>query len=147
MNDNKTQTELAHGYQSEVTIKKTGNVYEMDLASLWEDKFDKFTFAEFKYKFFSEQLFSYGDEKVVPNMKLIITYDKDFDPTYNKFLKLADALQRAFNDIKREFGGRNFTLSDFAKKLSKHYDEKILYEYVRMLLDLFCYSHINHGNL
>lgn len=143
MNDNKTQTELAYGYQKEVTVIKRGNVFEMDLASLWEDKFDKFTFAEFKYKFFSEQLFSYGDEKIVPNMKLVITYDKDFEPTYNKFLKLADALQRAFNDIKREFGGRNFTLSDFAKKLSKHYDEKILYEYVRMLLDLFCYSHIN----
>lgn len=143
MNDSMTQIELPHGIHQQVTTTKIGNVYEIDMALLWETKFDTFTFPQFKYNFFAEKLFSYGDEKIVPNMKLIITYDKEYSYTYEKFDKLADALQRTFHDIKKEFGGRNFTLSDFSKKLAKHYENKILHEYVRMLLDLFCYSHIN----
>lgn len=147
MNDCRKQVELAHGYKAEMTITKTGDVYEIDLAQLWETEFIDLTFAQFKAKFFSGELFSVDKSDdtdiIVPNMKLIITYDKGYDEISDSFMALASAIQDTFSDIKRSFGGRAFTSNDFVQRFKKRYTKEIRREYILMLLELFCYDHVD----
>lgn len=147
MNDCRSQIEIAHGWTKECVIMKVGNIFEIDLANLWEIEFNDKTFAQFKYNFFSGSLFSFANDKIVPNMKMIITYDKGYEQTKEDFSCFAAALQKAFNDIKRSFGGRQFTLTDFMELLVKHYGKKLRREYINMLLDLFCYEHVDLDNI
>ena len=130
--------------QIEVTrIFKTGNVFEIDLSKLWEAKFENFTFAKFKYDFFSGNLFSYDTKKVVPNVRLSIKYGISYDRVKEKFSLLTKALQDTFNDLKRNYGGKNFKFSNFNEIFLTHYGIKVRKEYVQMLLDLFCFNSID----
>lgn len=149
MNDDYLQQEYGYGKNAgKVMIKtyKTGDVFEIDLASLWENEFVDLTFAQFKAKFFNNDLFSFSDDKeenVVPNMKLVITYDKGYEEIEGAFMSLAIAIQDSFNDIKQKFGGKNFTFNDFLNIFRNRYKYEVRKEYVRMMLDLFCYDHID----
>jgi ATP-dependent DNA helicase RecQ len=140
MNDCYPQIEHGYGNNSEVIVKKNGNVFEIDLAALWEKAFVDLSFAQFKYQFFLGKLFPYAEGKIVPNMKLIISYDTGFNEISKKFSVLATAIQNTFNDIKNEFGGRYFTSGDFLRIFNNHYKQKIRREYALMLLELFCYN-------
>lgn len=143
MKDNYTQKELAYGYNSEVSITKTGDIFEIDLGLIWEKKFYDITFAQFKYKFFSGELFDYDKFNVVPNIKLIITYEKGYSEIEESFKRLSIAIQTTFNDIKRNFGGKNFTSNNFVNTFRKYYDNKVRREYIIMLLEMFCYNHVD----
>lgn len=142
MDDVKPRKEYnRNGYDS--CTYKNGKVYEMDLATLWENDFSEKTFPKFKWDFFNGKLFEYGETKIVPNSKLIIKYKNNYEETKVKFYKLANAIQDTFNRIKRVYGGRNFTLKDFSDIFSSFYEEPIRKEYIAMLLDMFCYNHID----
>lgn len=129
------------GYES--ISYKVGNVYEINLAALWEMEFSDMTFPKFKFDFFNGKLFSLGDENIVPNARLTINYSKGYDEIKDGFKTLADVIQKTFNAIKLKFGGREFKLKDFFDIFSKHYETKMRKEYIAMLLDLFCYDHID----
>ena len=131
--------------------EKIGNIFEIDLAALWENKFSDLSFQQFKYKFMSGELFS-GNAKlscsefrIVPNMKMTITYSNGYDEIKGRFAALASAVQDAFIVIKQRFGRGHFSLNDFAEAFRGKYSGKIMREYVRLLLDLFCYDHVDFG--
>jgi len=143
MEDSYQQIEYAYGKMSDITTTKSGDIFEIDLAQMWENEFVDTTFAQFKYQFFSGGLFNFGDENIVPNMKLIITWDKGYYEISEAFTALAIAIQDTFNDLKRNFGGRNFTFNDFTQLFKKYYKYDTRREYLRMLLELFCYDHVD----
>ncbi|WP_186895057.1 DEAD/DEAH box helicase [Acetobacterium malicum] len=140
MTDDKPRVILAHGRNEEVLVTKNGNVYEIQLGDLWENKFENYTFAQFKYEFFSGKLFSFGESHVAPNMKLVITYESGYDNVCQKFQKLAKALQITFNRIYSKFNNRHFLLKDFTEIFTQQYGIKVKKEYLTMLLDVFCYE-------
>ena len=154
MEDNFTQVQLAYGKTSAIETYKSGNVYEIDLARMWEQKFADVPFAQFKRNFFTGELFSAipglggGFDAVVPQMKLTITYNKgSHEEIEPKFQALAYAIQEAFMDIKNRFGGRSFSSNDFMKAFRQHFNTegKVRIEYINMLLDLFSYTHVDVG--
>jgi len=123
----------------EETISKNGDVFEINLSELWESKFEKVTFARFKYEFFQGFLFG-NDIAIVPNVRLSITFNDDYSEIKKQFTALTQALQNTFNDLKSTYGGKNFNFSNFVDFFKTHYKKKIRREYIQMLLDLFCYT-------
>lgn len=126
-----------------VKIYKRGNVYEINLAALWENNFSDMTFAKFKHEFFKGNLFGFETGGVVPNTKLVIHYKNDYYAIEDEFYMLSSAVQKTFNQIKREFGQREFKESDFVGVFRKYYSKPVRRELLLMLLDLFCYDHID----
>ena len=80
---------------------------------------------------------------MIPNTKLVIHYKIDYSGIEDEFYMLSSAIQKTFNQIKREFGGREFKESDFIGLFKNDYDKPIRRELLLMLLDLFCYDHID----
>ena len=58
MNDDRPRVIIGRGNQSSITIYNAGKIFEIDLSKVWENKFVDFTFAGFKYQFFSGILFT-----------------------------------------------------------------------------------------
>ena len=85
--DNYPQKILGYGKDAGKIIEvaeKIGDIFAIDLAALWENKFSDLSFQQFKYKFMSGELFS-GNAKlscsefsIVPNMKMTITYNNGY---------------------------------------------------------------------
>ncbi|HHT89924.1 MAG: helicase-related protein [Bacillota bacterium] len=140
MIDDKPKVTPGYGYQSTVVTTNMGNVFEIDLARVWEEKFEELTFAKFKYHFFNGGLFTFGADRVVPRIKLIITYDQGYESSAHNLLEVAKALQKAFGDLRRAYGGKQFDFSAFANAFRGHYPKKIRREYLSLLLDVFCYE-------
>ncbi len=131
------------------SIIKNGKVFEIDLAKLWENKFIGLSFQQFKFKFLSGELFPETDKgqgecyRIVPNMKMTITYEKGWHKVSVLFKKVSEAIQDSFNDLFRNFGRKHFSFSDFYGIFSKRYRLEGRREYIRMVLDLFCYDHVD----
>jgi len=134
--------QTGHRYSTS-TVTKIGDVYEIDLGKLWETRFRDMTFAQFKYRFFSRELFDNLPEAVIPNIKLTINYDHGYEAAVARLTALTNALQAAFNDLKQKFGGKEFKFSDFHEALSENSEIRVRSEYSRMLIDLFCYNYVD----
>lgn len=154
MRDNYPQKIFGTGQDSGRVIEvaeKIGDIFEIDLAALWEKKFSDLSFQQFKYKFMSGELFSgnaklsCSEYRIVPNMKMTITYSQGYHEIKSRFTALALAVQDAFILIKQRFGRGHFRLSDFADAFREKYSGNVMREYVRLLLDLFCYDHVDFG--
>lgn len=140
MTDDKPRIIPGQGTKAEVTVYNAGKIYEIDLSEVWENEFVDLTFAKFKYHFFTGDLFSFGSDKITPRIKLIISYDRDFESVRNDIFKIISAIQKAINKIHYVFGGREFSFDDFRNAFVDYYDTKVRREYIAMLLDLFCYE-------
>lgn len=140
MLDDRPRITPAYGTQGTVITSNIGNIFEIDLAQIWENEFKELTFAKFKYQFFNGDLFPFGADKVVPRIKLIISYEPNYEFACDNLLAVAQALQRTFNDLRRAFGGRQFEFSNFANTFRENYGRKIRREYLLLLLDVFCYE-------
>lgn len=151
MNDSKPQYQLPWGKSDKVTTVKLGNVYEIDLGSLWETSFSDLTFSLFKYKFFNGELFAEDfnnpdDLKIIPNMRLVIKYDQGYEKTQSKFYEFAEAIQTCFKELYSEHGRNQFSLGDFNSLLNANLNSKVSREYASMILDIFCYYRISPEN-
>lgn len=140
MDDDEPRITPGYGRHSTMITTNIGNIYEIELSKVWEEKFNNLTFAKFKFHFFEGDLFTFGANKVLPRIKLTINYDKGYEHACENLLKIARALQKTFNEIYRTFGGKQFELSIFTKTFIRHLGERIRREYLLMLLDLFCYE-------
>lgn len=135
---------------SDTITRKTGDIYEIDLGKIWETEFKDITFPTFKWKFFTGKLFAYGDNKILPNMKLVITYENSFNEAFNNLEYLAEAIQKTFNHIKRKIGGKDFYFEGregFKEIFTTYYEKTVRTEYILMLLDVFCYEGVDVGNI
>lgn len=140
MTDDKPKAKAGYGSQGGLIVYNNGNVYEINLAKVWEDKFDNLTFAKFKYYFFNGDLFSYGTDRITPRIKLIINYEKGYDMAKNNLLNVASAVQKTFNYLHKLYGGKEFSFKEFSEIFGKNYGKKIRKEYIIILLDVFCYE-------
>lgn len=147
MTDDKPRLLAAFGRHSEVKISNIGNIYEIDLSEVWENKFNDITFAKFKYKFFIGELFNSSDVKISPRTRLEIHYDNNYEKAKVELTKIASALQTSFNKIHRKFGGKEFSFDDFSKYFHENYEAKIRREYIAILLDLFCYEGVSFDDI
>ncbi|RRD63900.1 helicase-related protein [Fretibacterium sp. OH1220_COT-178] len=150
MEDNCPQKEFSTSGKLKSTITKAGNVFEIDLAQLWENEFVNFTFADFKRRFFRNELFLElqvdGKNNIVPNYKLVISYNRDnegYDKVVQLFKVLVQAIHDSFCDISKGFGGKEFSFKIFFDTFKNRYKKEVSQEYVKMLLDLFCYDDVN----
>ncbi len=140
MKDDKPRITLGYGNRSDVTTYNYGKIYEIRLGDVWEKEFTDLSFAKFKHHFFSGDLFSFGDNKIVPRLKLVINYEHGFDYAKKNLLKIASALQQTFNLIHQRYGGKNFKFSEYGDIFTQCIDRKISREYLMMMLDMFCYE-------
>ena len=98
-----------------------GDIYTIDLKSLWEDYYANMTFASFKFDFFSKfgdtcseiRAFIRGRVKVTLNTKNNVPFRDLKDKMYGDINFIIDKL--------REFGRNYFTVDDFGKKLEERF--------------------------
>lgn len=144
MKDDKPRITHAFGNQQKIVTYNNGHVYEINLADIWENEFSDITFALFKRRFFNGDLFTFGDGKVSPRLKLVIHYSKGYDYAKENLLPLIVALQKTLNGIHRSHGGKQFAFEEFYKHFTENYaHKKIRKEYITILLDLFCFNRVD----
>ena len=139
VNDVHTRREYPPKLNAPVVVKREGNIYEVALDRLWQNDFDKMTFAQFKYKFFNGELFDgdFRDVVFCPNLRLTIHYTEGYEKAKEGLQEIASALRETFSELKQTFGSKMFSFEDFHKRLQSKYGRKISPEYGRLLLGLF----------
>ena len=123
-----------------VTYSNPGDIFEIDLATIWENVFSDKTFAQFKYQFFNNELFGESNFKVFPRFKLTIHYKEDFSIITDKMDLIAKNLQDTFNNIYSTFGNKEFGFDAFVKEFRQNCKINIRREMIQILLDLFCFD-------
>lgn len=91
-----------------------GNIYKIDLAKLWENKFSDESFPSIKYKFYSKKLFGEDlNEHVYPRYNLSVHLKDSVTNTKQIF---EDKLNNIASILGRqEFSGRFFTQKELAR--------------------------------
>lgn len=140
MKDDRPRMQLSYGSRSDIKIINAGKIFEINLGEVWENKFVDYTFAKFKYRFFSGDLFTFPNETIVPRLKLTIDYDQGYVQGRDGLLKIISAVQKTFNEIQQKYGGKNFQFSEFSHIFNRYSDRIIKREYLLMLIDIFCYE-------
>ena len=132
---------IAGGKSGSVFNKKLGDIFEMDLGELWEKKFSQLTFANFKRKFFNEDIFGLNTsvDRIAPQIQISIHYEKDYPAVVSEFTRIAEALELTFTSLRKTFGQKNFTLRDFIDEFKKCGGNALSSDYFSVLLDLFAY--------
>ncbi len=139
VNDVHTRREYTPRLSSPVTVSREGNIYEVELNRLWENGFDKMTFAQFKYKFFNGELFDgiFRDVVFCPNLRLVIHYTRGYEKAKEEMEKIAACLQETFCELKQLFGSRMFSFKKFKDIFNRNYGRPTPDDYIRLLLELF----------
>lgn len=124
-------------YASDTIVTNSGNIYEVDMANIWETHFENMSFMQFKYLFFKGELFDCGDdEKLSPRIHITINYESDFSDTIEKFKTYISGLSGVFQKYK--LAGKIFTAEEFKRDLISALGDKFKrFEFAGMLLDLF----------
>lgn len=98
-----------------------GDIYKIDLKSLWEENYENMSFASFKHDFFSNY------NSVCPNLKPYIRSRIQVKLNTNNGLTFQEMRNKLYEDINfiidkiREFKREYFTVLDFAKKLEERF--------------------------
>lgn len=139
VNDVHTRLEYTPRISSPITVMREGNIYEVKLNRLWENGFDKMTFAQFKYKFFNGELFDgiFRDAVFCPNLRLVIHYTRGYEKAKEGMEEIARCLQESFSELKQRFGSRMFSFKEFKDIFNKNYGRRKPDDYIRLLLELF----------
>lgn len=116
-----------------------GDIYKVDLKSIWEEYYANKTFASFKYEFYS--LNNDTCSHIKPYIKNRVKIN--FNTTNNiSFKEMREKLYEDINFILekiREFGREYFTSNDFAQKLEerfgKGFKQKLIANYFLEVVD------------
>ncbi|OEH86079.1 hypothetical protein BHU72_14215 [Desulfuribacillus stibiiarsenatis] len=78
-------------WAGDTVITDTGNIYEFDMAKMWEENYGTLSFPQFKWKFYKGELFDFSQEaKVAPRVNIVIHYKDNFDILQQKFSRDMD---------------------------------------------------------
>ncbi len=117
-------------------VMNLGNIYEVDMAALWEEHFNSLTFAQFKREFFHGELFDFGNDILSARLKLTISFYKDFQEVKEQLENNVNRLIQIFSRLKRR--GNFFTKSEFRETYKQgFYGDIRSREIPNILLDLF----------
>lgn len=109
-------------------ISDTGDIYTLDLKSIWEDHYPNLSFPQFKYWFFNGTASSDNDVKIMPSIReyiaprqrIAIESHGEHNLSEIRELILAD-FEFIADALYSEFRRQYFTLEDFIKLITDKY--------------------------
>lgn len=113
-----TQRTEHHAGQHDVHITDAGDIYELNAASMWEEQFPSYTFADFKRRLFTGELLPFDTDGLVSSrVKLQIKFKTNADTVRGLFSAYAQALEGVFTQLAR---GGEFSDTDFKQVFAEH---------------------------
>lgn len=114
-------------------ITDVGNIYSIDLKRLWEDKFSKISFPEFKCKFYQDRqnIFEEYGEKIYPRTKLeiqTINEDENFVGIKDRAVECVEKVNKVLTKLQSRQG--EFTTNEFRRELNEEFKDRIIAENV-----------------
>ncbi len=121
------------------TTFDVGNIYEVDMAQIWEQEFSELTFADFKRKFFEGSLFASGTAKNFwPRVRLTIKYKRSFEEVTALTEILLDKLIQTFGQLKEEKGMFEYErFEELFFELAQGFPINIAKEYLKLIFEMF----------
>jgi ATP-dependent DNA helicase RecQ len=99
----------------ETTITYSGDIYELDFRELWLNKFRDLSFAQFKRKFFNNELKNLDiNGKIISKLSLTVTTDKNFEVVTDKMLDFLFKFEEELDSWKN--ANKHFDAEEFATK-------------------------------
>lgn len=134
-------------YFSKISIQKTnkrnegnnvlttdpGDIYELDLQQLWEEKFNDKSFPTVKFNFFSGKLFTEYPGTVFPRYKLEINLGCSVSELNKKVNNYFEAIE----SVIYSFGPSTFTKKEFEYEISKEIDFKMAKRITNLIFNLY----------
>lgn len=122
---------------SDIRVYNLGNVYEMNMSLLWEERFNDLTFPEFKWKFFNGELIKYSEDVVIsPRINIIIHYKKSFEEVSDVLKKNIQMVTSMMAQLKAK--GQYFTKQQFRDVFHQRIDgNQKNKELANLILDSF----------
>lgn len=112
--------------KNEVKVTDLGDIFALDLKSLWEEQFSKMTFGEFKHKInaLPFEIFGAYQYYIKPRYKITIKMldGSGLNTLRRKLYEEIDIVSNVLNDFMTE--GKYFEKDEFADKLTKVYKNK-----------------------
>lgn len=109
-------------------ISDIGDIYRIDLKTIWEKHYPNMSFPSFKYWYFNNQSTSPDKIDIMPEIKKYISSRKKVSvETKGEYLlceirdKILDDFEFIANTLHQEFGKSYFSKEDFVKAISKRY--------------------------
>ncbi len=124
-------------YESDTTVVNSGSIYELDMGGIWENHFQDMSFMQFKYLFFSGELFRFSSgEKLSPRLRVRTAYRGPFPETLEKFKTMLFVLSDIFRGYKN--AKTSFSAADFKKSVREKMGEDFTrFDFSGVILDEF----------
>lgn len=108
-----------------------GDIYSIDLKRLWEEKFSRISFPQFKYTFYQERekIFEEFAEKIHPRTKIeiqTINEEETFVGVKEKLIECIDKVNKVLAKLQAMQG--EFTINELKKELNEEFKDKIITE-------------------
>ncbi|MEG2411518.1 MAG: helicase-related protein [Clostridium sp.] len=129
----------------DIIISNSGNIYEVNMAAIWENKFSQITFPSFKWKFFNGELFEFenSEEKLTARVHLKIAYKGEFEKCKSTLKDNCNKLSSLFTKFKNS--SSFFTKSEFKKEFKNMFCGNIVSEDMSdIVLDMFVADSTNN---
>ena len=126
-----------YGNVNDTIITNTGNIYEVDMAEVWENNFSSLTFAQFKKKFFLGELFQFENKETLsPRVNIIFHYNADYETASIELRECAKKLTVVFSRLKNH--GEVFNKQQFREEYKSAFGKELRNnDLPNLVLDLF----------
>ena len=101
------------------SVRYQGDVYLVDLKSMWEENFNQISFNQFKFEFYTGKLkdFEIGKDLLPEYILTVRTKEQNFAEMVAKYREYMNELDNIFSTS--EFGAKQFTVAELAKLFEK----------------------------
>ncbi|MDD2245303.1 MAG: helicase-related protein [Dysgonamonadaceae bacterium] len=136
-NGRETVYERNGPHPSVMLIKESGDTFELDLKSIWENNFQDVTFPQLKNLFYEKTLFSEFNDPIIPRYKLSVALKHTIQETREELRQYALQLVKVFSSLHNRF----FQKSDFISILRKSIGDEVISRKVsNIILEMFIIS-------
>ena len=126
-----------------VLISDKGDIYLLDLKSIWEEFNQNISFPQFKYWYFNNQFAARDKVEIMPEIRDYIGIRQKLTIEANNDLLFCDIRDKIFEDFEyignllySNFRNTYFTIDDFAKLISEKYGMTVARMISNSLFDL-----------
>lgn len=124
-------------YESDTTIINSGEIYQLDMPSIWETHFQGMSYSQFNHKFFTGDLFpGTATERFSPRIHIRADYKYPFPELLEKLKQICTTIANVFRGAKSR--GEMFSVDDFKKWLAESIGEGFdRGDFAGLILNLF----------
>jgi ATP-dependent DNA helicase RecQ len=124
-------------YESDTTVINSGEIYKLDMLSIWEKHYQGMSYSQFNHKFFTGELFPCtATERFSPRIHIRADYKYPFPELLEKLKQTCMTIASIFRSAKSR--GEIFTVEEFKKWLGESFGEEFdRGEFAGLILDLF----------